>query len=196
MALDLNKPIGPSAAASTALPTKRTMNLLVRERKNLAIGKYVLVGLGILALLAVFAKFAVFDVFNQVGLKQLELDAAQQEFSAIQRQLDNYDAVLTEYHSYTGIAAEGSTDALEVMEMIARVVQPHATVTAASASNGMVLVNVKDVTLDGLGKLTDLLRAEPLVENVTVSSATDTNAQSVSASLTITLAQAASEGGK
>lgn len=212
MAIDLNKPIGASAAAaaSTALPTKTTMNLLVHERKTSGAWKYVLAGLVLAALVAAFAKFAVFDVFSQVDLKKAELHASQQELSAVQQQLEGYDQVLDEYRSYTGIVSEGGIDALQVMDMVANVVQPRATVTAASTSDGMLVVNVKDISLDNLGKLADILRSEETIESVTVTTASETaskaaseNSQeeaglekTVAATLQIVLATSANEGGQ
>ncbi|MBQ9021418.1 MAG: hypothetical protein IJ113_05340 [Eggerthellaceae bacterium] len=205
MALDLNKPIGVSASsASMALPTKKTMNLLVRERKTRGAWKYVLAALGLALLVGLFAKFAVFDVLAQVDLKRSELYAAQQELSAVQSQLENYDAILEEYRSYTGIASDGSTDALVVMNMVATLVQPRATVTAASTSDGSLLVNVKDITLDDLGKLADALRNDAMVADVAVTTASDISSKSeegsestnkVSATLQITLSSGAEEGG-
>lgn len=205
MAIDLNKPIGAPAAASTALPSKTTMNLLVHERKTRGAWKYVLAGLVLIGLVALFAKFAVFDVFSQVGLKESELFAAQQELAAVEKQLENYDAVFEEYRSYTGIASEGTIDALEVMNMVGSVVQPRATVTAASTSDGNLQVNVKGITLDELGKLADTLRAEDMVESVAVTTANETTGKAaseedaggtVSATLQITLVSARSEGGQ
>ena len=213
MALDLNKPIGAAPAASTALPTKRGMNLLVRESKTRGVWKYLL-ALAVVALLgAAFAKFAIFDVFEQVNHKNAELAAAQQELEAVQKQLENYDSVLEEYRSYTGISTEGAIDALSVMDMVGTVVQPRATVTAASTSDGTLVVNVKGITLDELGKLADTLRAQPMVESVAVTMANEQSSSSkaptegeaqgeteagntVAASLQITLVGAESEGGQ
>ncbi len=208
MALDLNKPIGAAPAASMALPTKKTMNLLVHESKTRGAWKYVLAVAALVLLVALFAKFAVFDVFEQVNLKQVELNGVQQELAGVEKQLDNYDAVLEEYRSYTGITSEGAIDALAVMDMVGRVVQPKATVTAASTSNGTLVVNVKGITLDALGKLADTLRAEPMVESVAVTTATEAASsdktgeeaeseadKTVAASLQITLVNA-EEGGQ
>ena len=201
MAFDLSKPIGAAPAASMTLPTKKTMNLLVRESKTRGAWKYALAAAVLALLVALFAKFAVFDVFEQVNLKNAELYGAQQELAGVEKQLSNYDAVLEEYRSYTGIASDDAIDALAVMDMVARVVQPKATVTAASTSNGILVVNVKGITLDELGKLSDTLRGEPMVEAVAVTTATEANSsnktdegaeseadKTVAASLQITLA--------
>ena len=203
MALDLNKPIGAAPAASTALPSKTGMNLLVRERKTRGAWKYVLAAAALALLVAAFAKFAVVDVFKQIDLKNTELHAAQQELSAVNKQLENYDAVLEEYRSYTGIASEGTVDALSVMNMVGNVIQPRATVTAASTADGMLVVNVKGISLDELGKLADTLRAESMIKDVVVTTATEASsktegeeaeATTVSATLQITLDVVTEEG--
>lgn len=186
MAIDLNKPIGAPAAASAALPSKTTMNLLVRERKNRGVWKYVLGVLALALIVALFAKFAVIDVYDQVAHKQAELSAAQLEHEAVLKQLESYDAVQEEYHSYTGISQTGAADALQVMDMVARVVQPAATVTSASTSDGMLIVNVKGISLDALGKLANTLRSESLVDSVTVANAVD-DGENVAASLVVEL---------
>lgn len=205
MAIDLNKPIGAPAAASTALPRKTTMNLLVHERKARGAWKYVLAGLILACLVALFAKFAVLDVFSQVDLKQTELFAAQQELAAVEKQLENYDEVLEEYRSYTGITSDGGIDALEVMNMVGRVVQSRATVSAASTSEGKLQVNVKGITLDELGKLADTLQAEGMIESVAVTTANEATGKAaadedasgtVAATLQIILVSADDEGGQ
>ena len=210
MAIDLNKPIGAAPAASMALPSKTGMNLLVRESKTRGAWKYVLAGLILAALVGLFAKFAVFDVLAQVDLKNAELHAVQQELSAVEMQLANYDEVLDEYRSYTGIANDGALDALAVMDMVGSVIQPSATVTAASTSEGMLVVNVKDISLDDLGKLADTLRSQSMIENVVVTTATDESSSSravseesegeaantVAASIQIKLVGTEEEGGQ
>ncbi len=197
MAIDWNKPLGSSAssAASAALPSKKTMNLLVKESKRKGAGKYVAGALALALLVGLFAKFAVLDVFSQVDLKRNELNAVQQELSAVQKQADNYDAVLEEYHSYTGVDFRGATDSLAVMDMVAKVVQPQATITAVSVSNGLMQVNVKDVSLDSLGKLADQLRAQEMVETVTVANASDAESNNVTATLQVALSSSDNEGG-
>ena len=202
MAIDLNKPIGaPSGASTSSLPSKTYINLLVHEKKASGLWKYLLAALLLALLVGLFAKFAVFDVFAQVGLKQTELHAAQMELEAAQQQLGDYEATLEEYRSYTGITQGDVIDALDVFDMVAASIQPKATVTAASTSGGALVVNVKDISLDDLGKLADALRAEPLVESVVVDSASDSTAgaeeqenTNVSATLRMTLVSAGGEG--
>ena len=192
MAIDLNKPLGAPPAGSTALPTKKTINLLVHENKTRNLWKYALAALVLLGLLALFAKFAVFDVLQQVDIKKTELHAAQQERDAVTAQLENYDAVLEEYRSYTGIATQGSIDALRVFDLVANVIQPKATVTGASTSDDVLVVNVTDITLDDLGKLADELSGNSLVKSVSVTTAVEKSsegedAKNVSATLQIAL---------
>ena len=201
MAIDLNRPIGQSKGPAAALPSKKSINLLVRESKSHNAWKYALVAFVLAALVALFAKFAVFDVYKQLDLKRAELHAAKQELAAVEKQAEGYDAVLEEYRSFVGTGQDSFVDALEVMDLVASVVEPNATVSAVSASGGMVQVNVKDIALGSLGQLADDLREDPLVEEVSVSAANEEAAggegveadgesareKSVSATLQITL---------
>ncbi|MBQ9068216.1 MAG: hypothetical protein IJ131_04015 [Eggerthellaceae bacterium] len=195
MAIDLHKPIGAAPAASAALPTKRTMNLLVRERKSSGAWKYALAALALALLVAAFVKFAIIDVFGQVDVKKSELVGVQAERDALDKRLADYEALQDEYLSYTGVSITGAS-APEVTDMVARVVQPKATVTAINVSDGMISVNVKDLTLDELGKLADDLRAEELVQSVTVTNANDDESGHVFATLVATLADDSNEGGE
>ena len=191
MAIDWNREItlGGSGQSKGAIPTKTTMNLAPRDTLKFDIRKVVLAALALALAIGLFTKFAVIDVYSQVQSRQTELDQQQQILNGMQSRINDYDAVLDEYRSYAASSLGGMEghDALEVMGLVSRIIEPAAAVTAASTNGKALTVNVKDIPLDRLGQLSDELKADPLVSDVSVSTANTTSDGNVTASIVVTL---------
>ncbi len=188
MAIDWNKEIKIGGDASAVPPTKTTMNLLPQQGESVNVGRIVLLGLLALALLAVVGKFGIVDRFAAVSARQGDLATAQAAYDEVKGKLVDYDEVQAEYRSFVGNASDDETiDALLAMELVAQAVEPSATVTAVGARDTLVTVNVKDISLDNLGRLADTIKAQPMVSDVAVTKAANSDEANVTAMLQITL---------
>ena len=188
MAIDWNKEIKIGGDSSVVLPTKTTMNLLPQQSSSVNVGKIVLLALLALVLLALIGKFGIADRYAAVSARQSELATAQTTYDAVKGKLADYDEVQAEYRSFVGNASDDETlDALPAMQLVASAVEPSATVTAVGVRDTLVTVNVKDISLDNLGRLADTIKAQPMVSDVAVTKAANSDESNVTAMLQITL---------
>ena len=187
--IDFSKPI--TLGASGAAPTKTSMNLLPPDTTKVNMGRFILWALIIIALVALFAKFFVLDRYALIATKQSELATQQATLTAVQAQLANYGEIQTAYRSYGGNIDKGKVvvDAREAADLVAKIVEPRATVTGFGTDGERLTINVKDVTLDTVGAIANSLKAQPLVADaqaVTAANTSDAD-RNVTAMIEVTL---------
>ena len=201
MALDWSKEISFSGLRkrgpkqSDAYPTKTYMNLAVADRKSLEARKIVPVAIIVVVFLALFLKFGVFDFVAQVNAKQAELSQARQTLSSVEAKLANYDEVLAEYQSYASaqLASDSSSvNTLDALDLVNRRISPVASIVSLSFEQNSLLLNLSNITLSAAGDLVSSLYQEPIVANVTVSTAStgSSNSDAPMVTMTITLQKA------
>lgn len=180
MALDWGKEITisglrkGSSKGKAVYPTKRYMNLLVKDQKTIELRRAIPVALLLIVLVAAFAKFGVYDFYDRVNQKQAELNEQQEVLTALEVQLTDFNNVLAEYEAYESSSLSGAGDSVGVVDALALVdkfIAPVATVASVEVQDGIMSLTLTDVTLDGVGKLVSALDAQPIVENVSVSTA-------------------------
>lgn len=184
MALDWSKEISFSGlgkgkqGAKTAFPSKTYMNLIAEDKKQLEVRKTVLVGILLLLIVVAFAKFGVFDFYDRVNHKQAELTRLQATESSLAAQLVDYNDVLTEYRAYESSRIstdENTVSAADALALVDRYIAPYARVASIDLHGNTMSLSLADITLDAAGTLVGALNAQPIVANVTVSTATTTN---------------------
>lgn len=201
MALDWNKDISfaglkkSQPKAKMGYPEKTYMNLVVRDAKESEPRKLLLMGVLLFLVVVFVAKFGVFDFYDRVNQKHGELVKQQQVLSGYQQQLLDYDKVLEEFETYGSAqlsADAGIVSAVEALELVDTVVAPNAEVTSLNLSANTLTLRLSNITLDNVGKLASSLRANPMVQNVSMSTAaTEQSAPAdVTATMTITLQRA------
>ena len=183
------------------LPTKTTLNLAIKEKKELRLSRAVPAVLAVLAAVAVFGKFAVADRFAAAAAAEAAVDARRAELAAIRDSYADYAEVEHTYNQYTYTGFDRTiADRLDVMSLLERDVYPVCTVRSQSIAGKSVSLTISGLTLDGISDLIARLEAEPMVARVTVSTAnyngyydaagyTDVDVEPV-ANMTIALADA------
>ena len=124
---------------------------------------------------ALIGKFAVVDRIALIGRERQELTQVQETLRAQERQLESYDVLRHRYAHYT---TSGMTevelarvDRSTVMEMILRVVTPHAKIQGWTLHENQLTLTVQTDTLQLVNDLAQHLLFEPMVEYCTVSAA-------------------------
>lgn len=153
-------------------PTKRTLNLMIREKKSFWASVWIPCILVVLILAAVFAKFAVYDRYVRLNAAEDELEAKKAELAAAVDSYADYDDVQAQYNRYTYTGFDRTiADRLDVMDILERLVFPVSDVTRLSMSGKTVNMTLVGMTLSEVSELVTQLEAEPLVDGVTVSTA-------------------------
>ena len=180
MALDWKKDISFSglkrakSKGSTEFPSKTYMNLAVQPKSKMDVKRSIPLAIVLVIVVGLFVKFGVLDFYGRVNEAQAELNQHQAVLNQLNAQLVNYDAVQEEYEAYDKehlVSDAGLVSPVETLEMLDRVVAPNAHVQSIAINGNTVTLNVSDITLDSAGALVSLLYKEPIVANVTVSTA-------------------------
>lgn len=177
-----------------AYPTKTTLNLMIRERR---IGDLrILIPCAVLGaiLLGLFCHFAVIERLAGAYKAEQAADRAEQALAAAEEELKNYDEVEAEYHRYFSDALFSKDipqECMDVLNMMEKELMGKAQVASCSFSGNTLQLRLKMRQFGVTSELLDALYKVPMVESVSISTATDD--QQVSASgqsvviMTITL---------
>lgn len=181
-----------------AAPTKRTLNLMIREKKSVDPVKWVPGVLIVLAVAALFGKFAVADRYAKLNALEADLAAQKQKLEDTRAAYADYNEVQEQYNRYTYTDFDRTiADRLDVMAVLEREVFPVCDVGALSISGKAVSLSVTGLSLEEASALISRLEAEPLVASVFISNSNQTESDPEgSSSMTIQLADATTvEGG-
>lgn len=175
-------------------PSKRDMNLAMREKPQTNRPLAVLAVLLVIAFIGVlFYLFAVRRVLDEVDSAATAADNAEAQLAAIQEQTAHYDDVLDEYQSYTVVsnAMTGTVNPLDCLNLIETQLVDKAQVESYSVADHLVSVQLSGVTLRGVSEIYASLTASPLVSNVQVYTASTQkdSTEQVTATMNIELAQ-------
>lgn len=174
-------------------PSKRDMNLAMREKPQTNRPLAVLAVLLVIAFIGVFYLFAVHRVLDEVDSAATAADNAEAQLAAIQEQTAHYDDVLDEYQSYTVVsnAMTGTVNPLDCLNLIETQLVDKAQVESYSVADHLVSVQLSGVTLRDVSEIYASLTASPLVSNVQVYTASTQkdSTEQVTATMNIELAQ-------
>ena len=174
-------------------PSKRDMNLAMREKPQTNRPLAVLSVLLVIAFIGVFYLFAVRRVLDEVDSAAAAADNAEAQLAAIQEQTAHYDDVLDEYQSYTVVsnAMTGTVNPLDCLNLIETQLVDKAQVESYSVADHLVSVQLSGVTLRDVSEIYASLTASPLVSNVQVYTASTQkdSTEQVTATMNIELAQ-------
>jgi hypothetical protein len=189
-------------AKITRYPTKRTLNLVIREdsmnRPIFALPIFIL----LVAALLAFAKFAVIDRLAAVFAARTSLSAQENELKMKTAANAEYNTVLNEYNRYffSGYSAaeNAQVDRVEIITLLEQKLIYSAKISSITVLGNKVTVNLSGVTLEELSLIIRNIRDEKNISDVSVFNAgtqskTDGNKLS-SVSLTITFSKAEKGG--
>ena len=187
-----DNPMGLKAPRRHTPPTKRTLNLMIREKKPFRPSRWIPGVLAVLLLAGLFGKFAVYDRYAALNRAEAELQRGKDQLAATQRAYADYAQVEEQYNHYSYAGFDRTiADRLDVMDILERHVFPVSRVTRLSVSGKTVTMTLSGLTLGQVSELVEKLKAEPLVEAVTVSTAGFNEKDAIpTANMTLTLADA------
>ena len=198
MALDWNKEISFSGLKKggtkmkSEYPSKTYMNLSVAKANSRISTRSIPLIVVLVVILGLIIKFGVFDFYDRVNQAQAALEQQRVQLAEMNTAIAGYDELLEEYESYDTehLAPDASTvSAMSVMEMVQKVVVPHASIESIDLSGNVLTMSVKDINLNSSGALVNLLYQQPLVKSVTVSTASTNGqtAEDVTTTMVVTL---------
>lgn len=173
-------------------PSKRTLNLAIRERRYPDPKKWIPGVLVVILLAALFAKFAVVDRYAKLDEAEKELSDKKATLEDTRAQYADYDEVRERYNMYSYEGFDRTiANRLDVMDLLKRDVFPVCEVQSLSVSGKTISLSVTDLNLSQISQLIATLEGEPMVSRVTVFTASDDKEATMgSASLSVELMDA------
>ena len=179
------------------LPSKTTLNLMIKEKHELALSRWLPWVLIIVILAALFGKFAVADRFSRLAEAENALDARNAELDALVQSTADFDQVKEIYNQYTYRDFDRSiADRQDILDLLEREVFPHSQSQAVTVNGNVFSTTLTGITLDEVSGMMARLEADPLVESVAVSTAGyDDPANATQPYATMTIVFTNAEGG-
>lgn len=164
-----------SAAISTAVLSKKTMNLVYRDPGVNPI-KIVIIAIVLIAIAVVGLKFGILDVLDKKTAAQSALAEKQQQLAVYASKLTEYDNVSAQYgrYSYGWLTDAEANQTLKnsIFNTIQEFIIPNCTVENYSINANTVSFNIRGITLDQAREIVNILTAQPNVQSANVSSVT------------------------
>ena len=201
MALDWNKEInlgslfkggkgkGGKGKGAQGLPSKTTMNLYQHavEEGSRNVRATVLTAILVVLGVGAFAKFGVIDQLARVDVAQAQLASTQSQLTELETKLADYDAIEEEFEGYSADYVSSMVDLADVLDLTENYVMPYATVTNLTLTDNVLTLTFTNVTLEMVGSIAAGVGSYPLVDSVSVSTATTSpDSNGVTANMTVT----------
>lgn len=155
-------------------PSKRTINLYVKEDKTSRPSTIILYVLFFAVVLLGLVKLLAFDVFAELEEQRLTYEKNKSKLEKYIGILEGYEDVAKEYnlYSYSYLTKdEMFCDRVEILEMLEETVLEQAQVNSIIISGDKVSVNLEGLDLDKTAKLSQKIQEYDIVKNVTVNEA-------------------------
>ena len=183
-----------------SVPTKTTLNLVIKEKKPLRLSRVIPAVLIVLIVAAAFAKFAVIDRYAALGEAERQLTLEREHLEDLRLSYADYEEVQAEYNQYSYAEFDRSIpDRQDVFHLLEKHVFPVSGMRQLAISGRSMSMTLTGMSLEEVSTLIAQLEAEPLVERVTVSTTGYANGDDgvPTASMMVFLADATTlEGGE
>ena len=172
----LSMEIGRSGGKTRGkLPDKTTINLALKDERQIkpqiAVPAIILICL----LAAVFGKFAVADRLIAANRAAGEANQMRADLEAAYERLSFYADVEDKYahYTYSGMTAEEleRVDRVEVMKLVEKALREGYTLKSWTVSENIMTLNLKGNSLKELNQLSQILEREPIVDQCVIKTA-------------------------
>lgn len=159
-----------------AYPTKTTLNLMIRERRQGDMRVMIPCALVGLLLVGLFCRYAVVGRLAKAYWAEQSAIQAEQSLAMAQAELETYDEVEAEYNRYFSDALFSKDipqECMDVLAMVEREIMGKAQVTAFTFSGDTLQLRLKMSRLGVTAELLKTLQQVPMVHYAFVDNATD-----------------------
>lgn len=152
------------------MPTKTTLNLVMREKSELALSRVVPAAIIIVVLAVLFGKFAVADRYARLHKAENDLATSQVRLEELELSYADYDKVKEQYNQYTYRGFDRTiADRQEILDLLEHDIIPYSETQAVSVTGNVFSTTLTGLTLDQVSSMIARLESNPLVDGVTVS---------------------------
>lgn len=174
-----NDPSAFAAAIGATMQLSRAgednINLIIKEKTKLPVGKTVIGLVLVLAAVFAFSKFLVIDRFAKADALDGQARALEARNDELQEYLVDYDEIAAKYAKYSVSWMSESEQSLversKILKVVDEELMPKCTVLNLSISGNTASTNITDCSLDDVSKLVESIQARPEIRNVLMRSA-------------------------
>ncbi len=159
-----------------AYPTKTTLNLMMRERRQGDLRVLIPCALVGLVLVWLFCQYAVVGRLTKAYNAEQAALRAEQALAGAKAELNSFDEVEAEYNRYFSDALFSKDipqECMDVLAMMEKELMDTVQVTSYSFSGNTLRLQLKMSRLGVTSELLDSLSRVPMVDYVSISTATD-----------------------
>lgn len=159
-----------------AYPTKTTLNLMIRERREGDLRVLIPCVLAGVILVALFCRYAVIGRLTEAYRAEEAARQAEESLRLANRELTEYDEVEAQYSRYFSDALFSDSIPVECMDVLAMMeenLMGKASVVSYSFAGDTLLLQLDVPQLGVTSELIEALYQTPMVESVRISTATD-----------------------
>lgn len=157
---------------NSQVPVKRTLNLVLREEKQVDPARMLPAILAAVVLLALVGKFGVADRFAAVQAARDRAADVQDQYLALLAEDADYDEVVAEYNRYSfgGMTDEEKVvaDRAQVLDLIEQQLLLSADIASVELNGNELNVEMSGITLEDAAAILARLNTSDLVSGVTV----------------------------
>lgn len=155
-----------------AMPSKTTLNLMIKEKGELAVSRWLPWVIVIVILAALFGKFAVADRFARLQAAENALAARYAQLDELETATADFAEVKDRYNQYTYRDYDRTiADRQEILDLLEREVFPYSQGETVTVNGNVFSTTLTGLTLDEVSSMMSRLESDPLVEGVTITTA-------------------------
>ncbi len=165
-----------------AYPVKTTLNLMIRERREENLRLLIIGGLAGVILIALFCRYAVIGRLSEAARAEEAARQAEETLRQAKAELNAYDEVEAQYSRYFSDALFSDQipqECMDVLRLMEENLMGKASITSYRFSGNTLLLQMDVSRLSVTSELLAALYQEPMVENVSISTATDAGGYSI-----------------
>ena len=152
-----------------SIPTKRTLNLVIKEKSEFRPELLLPAVLIVLVIAAVFGKFAVLDRYAALAEAEDLLAQDRHHLEELRASYADFDEVQAEYNRYTYTDFDRTIrDRQDVLDLLEKYVFPVSGTQQLRITDNSVSLTLTGMTLEEVATLSEKLKADTRVDNVII----------------------------
>lgn len=164
-------------SSKSVFPSKKTINLAVKEKSQMRFAVAFPLILLILAAAAAFSKYGVYDRFEQVRAAEAQVASLQAQKDTVSASLTDYDEVEAEYKRFSTKwmtdAERESVDRTDMLSIVEEELANRYKILNESANGNIISLKIAGANLSDVAKVVTNLNKRSDVTNVEIFNATN-----------------------
>ena len=149
---------------SKAFPSKKTLNLVKKERNKNASTLTILAFVLAMLLIGVFAKYGVIDLYAKNAAIEAQVASNKMQLQQLQKLNEDYETVRLEYYRlFSSVDTGAAIDIMDVLDLVDTSVLKFAGVASATLQDNVLALELTNASLSDAAKIMETLKQSSMV---------------------------------